>query len=430
MEGTAPLNLDWKTAARRTAFLLLLVIAAGSYLYWAVRDFQAAYNARTVDRPHLERAVSLRPGSAEYRRLLGRYLLFGPGETDAAIAQLKQASELNSYDSGIWFDLAGAYLVAGDRDANRQATERALESNPTSPNVAWEGAVFYIVQREPERSIPHLRTVVEYDPQSAERAFALAWRVFGGPEEMLEITPPIAERNLRLLRFMMEKDTEAGTELVWQRLQTLGEPIPLFNALRYVDFQLQHGEVSKATEAWQSLLGTKPELRQYLVEGNLVVNPGFEYALLGGGLGWRRWESPGATADLDSSEFHSGLRSLKVIFAGQASPHAGIHQYVPVIPGHSYEFRAQVKTDNLISASGPRFVVRDVYSRQILFTSEAVRGTAPWSPVRGEFQAGSETRLVAISIERQPYSFLIKGEMHVDDVELRDKSPGDSRADR
>ncbi len=67
---------------------------------------------------------------------------------------------------------------------------------------------------------------------------------------------------------------------------------------------------------------------------------------------------------IDTSEFHSGTRSLSVTFDGQSASEEGISQFIPVNPNTGYEFSAEYRTEELETASGPRFAITDAMGRR------------------------------------------------------------------
>ena len=69
---------------------------------------------------------------------------------------------------------------------------------------------------------------------------------------------------------------------------------------------------------------------------------------------------------LDTSQFHSGTRALRFVFSGPAFSDSGVFQYVPVQPNARYRLNTVVKSEDIVSASGPRIVVQDYYNNQVL----------------------------------------------------------------
>ena len=79
--------------------------------------------------------------------------------------------------------------------------------------------------------------------------------------------------------------------------------------------------------------------------------------MLNGGFDWWYESNPHAALAIDTSEFHSGTRSLSVTFDGRNAPEAGIAQFIPVKPNTEYEFSAESRTEDIDSCQ--RSALRD-----------------------------------------------------------------------
>ena len=121
---------------------------------------------------------------------------------------------------------------------------------------------------------------------------------------------------------------------------------------------------------------------------------------------------------LDTSQFHSGTRALRFVFSGPAFSDSGVSQYVPVEPNVRYRLSSFVKSEDIVSASGPRIVVQDYYNNQVLASTEDLLSTSGWRQLVADFAAGPETRLIAIKVMRVPGNPLIKGTFWMDDLKL------------
>jgi hypothetical protein len=91
---------------------------------------------------------------------------------------------------------------------------------------------------------------------------------------------------------------------------------------------------------------------------------------------------------------------------------------VPVRPNVTYRFSAFVKSEDIDSASGPRLVIQDFYSNQVLASTDDSLGTSGWREQSVDFTTGPQTRLIAIKVMRVPGNPLIKGTFWLDDVKL------------
>ena len=418
------MRLELRSRLQKVFFVAVCLVFAGLYLRLALCAYLASYLAAVPDSARLQRAIRLEPGNAEYRELLGRNLALSGASLEEAISNYRAALHLNPYDARSWLDLAGAYQVEGRINEQEESVERAVKADPTTPHVAWEAANFFLVQGDREKALHHFRVVLANDDLGAvDRALELCWRATGDTNQVVDqALPPRADLYLRFLHLLISKQEVAAAELVWNRLVGLHQPFSPELALPYFRLLIVKQEVEAAKAAWQQLSTVDPSLQPYLPSHeNLVVNGGFEENPLNGGFDWWYVPNPHAALAIDTSEFHSGTRSLSVTFDGQSSPDAGIFQFIPVKPGTVYEFSTESRTEDIDSASGPRFAIVDAYTNSSFVLTDDVLGTTPWRLQRTEFQTGPNTVLLLLKVVREPAAPLIRGKLWIDDLKLVEK---------
>ncbi|HEY3619899.1 MAG TPA: hypothetical protein VGK96_24075, partial [Candidatus Sulfotelmatobacter sp.] len=99
-------------------------------------------------------------------------------------------------------------------------------------------------------------------------------------------------------------------------------------------------------------------------------------------------------------------------------PDAGIAQLIPVKPDTDYEFSAESRTQDIDSASGPRFSITDAYTNGSYVLTDDMLGTNPWHKQQARFRTGPTTHLLLLKVVRQPAVPLIRGKLWIDDVRL------------
>jgi Flp pilus assembly protein TadD len=417
------MRIELRSPLWKVSFASVCLVSMGLYLHLGF-DAYLAFRLATVPEPsNLRRAIRLEPSNAEYRELLGRNLALSVGSLDGAIANYRTAVHLNPYMARCWLDLAGAYLVAGRTREQEESVEHAVEADPTSPHVLLAAANFFLAQGDREKALRHFRLVLANDPEAVDTAMQLCWRATGDANVMLDqALPERPDLYLAFLRLLIQKRQTAAAENVWNRLIALKQTFSTPLAFPYIQFLIAQQEVPAAQAAWQQLAGLNRSLEPYIrSRENLIVNGGFEENLLNGGFDWWYQPSPHAALAIDTSEFHSGMRSLSVTFDGQSAPEAGISQFVPVKPNTEYEFSAEYRTEGVNTASGPRLALTDAYSNVSYVLTDDVLGTNPWHLVRAQFQTGPNTNLLLVKIIRRPAGPLIRGKLWIDDLKLVEK---------
>jgi tetratricopeptide (TPR) repeat protein len=416
------MRLDLQSPLRKLAFAGLCLVCVGLYLYLAVRPYVAFRLASVPEFAHLQKAIRLEPSNSEYRERLGQYLTVSTsnGNLDDAIASYQEAVHLNPYVSRYWLELAQVFQVAGRIDDQKQSVQQAVEAEATTPRVAWEAANFFLVQGDQQRALSTFRIVLENDSELVNAALQVCWRATGDANQLLDqAIPARPDLYFSFLQLLISKEEVAASKTVWNRLIALQQPFSVPLALPYFRFLLSHQEVAAAQNAWRELATVDHSLDQYLPSpANLIVNGSFEENLLNGGFDWWYQPSPHVALALDTSVFHSGTRSLSISFDGQNAPEAGLSQLVAVKPDTEYAFSAESKTEDIDSASGPRFAITDAYTNFSYFLSDDLLGTNPWHTQRARFRTGSETNLLLLKIVRQPANALIRGKIWIDDLKL------------
>jgi len=419
----AQMLIELRSPLRKFSFAGACFVLVGLYLHLALRAYLASHLAATPDLSNLNKAIRLEPSNAEYRELLGLSLALSGANLDDAIADYRTAVHLNPYVARYWLDLAGAYQMAGNTSEQERSVEQAVEADPTTPHVAWEAANFFLVQGDQERALRNFRVVLANDPEAVDFALQLCWRATGDANRILDrALPRRPDLYLSFLRLLISKQEVAAAENVWNHLIALNQEFSTKLAFPYFRFLIAKQEVAAAQTAWQQLAVLDLSLQPYLPSReNLIVNGGFEENLLNGGFDWWYESKPHVILAIDTSEFHSGTRSLSVTFDGQSASEAGISQFIPVKPNTDYEFSAESRTEDIESASGPRFAIVDAYTNASYVLTDDLPGTNPWRVQHARFQTGPNTNLVLLKIVRQPAGPLIRGKLWIDDLRLVEK---------
>lgn len=418
------MQIELQSPLRRFGFAGACLILVGLYLPFAGRAYLAAHLAAKSDLADIQRAIRLESSNAEYHALLGRYLALSGASLDGAISDFRTAVHLNPYESRYWLDLASAYQVAGRIDEQEHSVEQAVEADPTTPHVAWAAANLFLVQGNLSKALPCFRTVLENDPDAVDWTLQICWRATGDANQIFDqALPRRTDLYLSFLRLLVTKQEVVPAENAWDHLIGLRQPFPPKLAFPYFQLLIAKREVAAAKTAWQQLAQVDQEIQPYLPSPeNLIVNGGFEENLLNGGFDWWYESNPHAALAIDTDLFFGGTRSLSVTFDGRNAPEAGIAQFIPVKPDTDYEFSAESRTQDIDSASGPRFAIADAYTDSSYVLTDDLLGTNPWHKHHARFRTGPTTSLLFLKVIRQPAAPLIRGKLWIDDVRLVEAS--------
>jgi hypothetical protein len=392
------------------------------YLLLAGRLFVASVLADSPQLSNLERAARLDATNADYRNHVGRYYALVARDPAAAIEPYRAAVQLDPHSARYWFDLASAYQVLGDVSNQTLALERAIEADPTTPDVAWEAANFFLVQGDDEKALREFHVVLESEPSMANLAIQFCWRINPDVDMLLrDVVPAQSPAYIAFLELLMTKQETAAAAKVWNKLiatSQTSQPFELRYVYAYLQYLLDHKDVDQARVVWQQA-APRFGLSSYLpTRNNLIVNGDFRLDVLNGGFDWKYEKQQSVTLTLDPSDFHSGHRSLLITFDGPGVTDAGIRQFIAVQPATTYQFSAYYKNGEIEGAGGPHFTIQDAYNQAILYDSDELKEAGFWKSATGEFTTPDDCRLLILHIRRLPEGSPIRGKLWVDDFRL------------
>jgi tetratricopeptide (TPR) repeat protein len=339
-----------------------------------------------------------------------------------AVEPYRAAVQLNPHSARYWFDLAGAYQILGDIGGQTSALERAVEADPTTPDVAWEAANLYLVQGENEKALREFRVVLGNDPSLAGPAIQLCWRIQPDVDVLLrDVVPARVDAYLAFLSFLMAKQETAGTAKVWSAMMQVRQPFERRNVFEYFRYLIAHKDVDQAALVWRQA-AARFGLSAYLPSPiNLIVNGNFGLDVLNGGFDWQYQKQQSVALSLDQSDFHGGRRSLSIAFDGPGVVDAGIAQMIPVQPSTAYVFSAYYKNGEIQGAGGAHFMIEDMYDQTVYYDSDELKEAGFWKSVNGEFTTGPECKLLILHVRRLPAGSPIRGKLWIDDFHLAKK---------
>ncbi len=346
------MRIPLTSPARKISLVAASALLLAGYLWLVGRELGGAYFSGRPDLASLQRAVRWQPGNADYRHRLGRYFFLIQRSPEAAVESFRAAVGLNPHQARYWFDLAGAYQLLGDTDAQKAALERGLEADSSTPDLAWEAANFYLVQGDTDKALREFRVVMESDPYLPPAAVKLCWRVKPDIDVLLrDVVPPQVYPTF--LDFLISQKETAAAAKVWTQLAQLRQPVPQPLIFEYIRYLVTQHEVDQARLVWQQGAALSGLSAYQPSPENLIINGDFSLNVLNGGFDWQYHQSKEVSLALDPTQAHGGHRSLLITFDAQKIDEAGIGQLVPVKPSTAYDFSAYFKADDIQGAGGP-----------------------------------------------------------------------------
>jgi tetratricopeptide (TPR) repeat protein len=419
------IKIGLQSPARKLIFLGTCLAVTVIYIGLVTSQFLGDYFSRKLDLASLQMAARLEPGNADYQYRLGHYFLQTQYEPQTAAQFLKSSTALNPYHANYWLELSRTYQRLNDSDRQKDALQRAIAADPSTPEVAWEAANFYWTLGETDKALREFRVVLANDPYLPPAALDRCWRIKPDVDALLQgVIPRNADVYASFLDFLISRNEPAAAAKVWTQMVQLQHPVETRHVFDYVRYLIDRQEVAQAHQAWQQAAGLADLSAYQSSPENLVVNGDFSLPVLNGGFDWLYEKSSDVALALDSTESHSGHRSLSIAFDSRGIEDVGVRQFIPVEPNTKYEFSAYFTSQGLQGAGGPRFLLEDRFTQESYFASEELKDADFWKQVGGTFSTGANTRLLVLRIQRVPPGNAIRGKLWIGDVQLTQRHMG------
>jgi tetratricopeptide (TPR) repeat protein len=412
----------------RGLIVVVSLVLAALLSFFSIRMALAASAADRATVEGFRSALQKEPGNAEYWYRFGHFREFSLEENNSeqAIELFKQAIALEPKYADAWLDLGTAYELEGNMANARDAYLQAKQSYPASAEASWRYGNFLLRQGDSESAYSEFRRAIEADPIHAAAAFSRCYRASLNPQEILDrILPPIPSAYIDIMKETADAKQLAIAQLVWNRLLTLHPRLILADFQPLVVALLAGGDPVEAQKVWEE--GTETMHLPPLggLPGTVIWDPSFESGVNQAVFSWHFVPlTEGLSAQLDTSEKHSGNQSLRLTFDGKHNPNLEPACIMfAVSPGTNYQFSAWVKTKALTTDHGIGFRIHSygVKGEEPVVASREIYGTNQWTRIDLPYVAGPDVYLATVCSSRErnlDTEEKISGTAWVDDVNL------------
>jgi Flp pilus assembly protein TadD len=384
---------------------LLALTGAGFAIRWYVGNTVAEYTS-TPDADGIEMArlgARWAPDNALAHWRLGslQERNFSAANMAAAVAEYREAVEVEPNDFRYWLELGRALEAAGDIQNGEKALRRAVQLAPSYSHGHWQYGNLLLRQGKVEEAFAELARAAEGDSNMQTPVFALASQVFG--DDQTRIARALPSASLRL---------EFALSLI-----TAGQPDESLRVLQTVsvaDRQAQSAALDEVIKAFiaghyyhqalvllrdsQTNAADLPALEQFW-------NGGFETPLTNNDeqpFHWLINSHSQVQVTIDNSRAHSGQHSLKVLFKSPTKLEIiPLWQTVIVEPDTQYRIQFYVRTEGLISASRPLLAVKDLGGGTLATSSPLPSGTNDWQLATLTFKTKPKEEGILITFYRE-----------------------------
>lgn len=418
----APVN---KLSSR--AILIALALGVSLMLaFAALTNFAAGVvtdERAKVDKQLMAATIAYVPNSA---RLHARLAEAEMGEEDRDISSIenhvKRAIDLSPWDYRQRLLLATVKEAQGDRAAAEQSLLEAAALAPNYTEVRWRLANLLVREGKLVKAVGEFRTAVSANASLLPGTLDLLWRVSAGNLTLLRaVTPKNPKSQLLLAQFLLKQERVPDAITVFGGIdhKTLAG---LPETPGFIDSLIAQRYFEEARGLFVGLVSGV-----YAQPGHplpLVWNGSFESDISKSlaQFDWTINRNEYALPSIDSASARTGSRSLRIDFTGLDTTRMDgqVKQMVIVKPGSRYRLECYVRTDRLETPEGPRIVVMDPSSTEIVRSDPIPAGSGDWRAIKIDFTAPA-SKIVLITIKRVPrfsYDHPTSGSVYFDDFEL------------
>lgn len=339
----------------------------------------------------------------------------------------KRAVNLSPWDYRQRLLLATVLEARDDRTGAEQSLREALSLAPNYVEVHWRLANLLLREGKLAKSVGEFRTAASSNPSLLPGTFDLLWRVSPGNLAALKaVTPPDPKSQVLLAQFLLTQSRAPDAITVFGGIERTSL-VALPQSPAFIDALMSKSYVEEARGLWVGLVSGA-----YAQPGHplpLIWNGGFESDISKSltQFDWAIARNEYAIPSIDTSIAHSGSRSLRIDFIGRDTTRLDgqqIKENLILHPGAHYRLEFCARTDRLDTPEGPRIVVADASSTEIVRSEPIPAGTSDWRSFAIDFTAPVSSRAAVLSIKRVPkfsYDNPTSGTVWFDDFVLTEQ---------
>ena len=436
------LNLESKPV--RASFAVLVLIAAGALASLVFSHFVTGMltdRRVRVDRDALSAAVEYFPGSARLHAQMAEVEMTGRTRNlMLAHSHALEAIRLSPCDFGFRRLAASVTEAMGDRASAEASLREAIMLAPGNADLRWRLANILVRAGKLDEAIPEFRIATASDASLVPVTLDLIARASRGSLAALSaIADGEPARELALARYLLKESRVPEAAEVFAKIDRNAKVASRARAA-FIDGLIAKGNVQLARKLWLDTSNVEASQAGGALVWNGSFESGFESAFESNAAGdlspfdWMIGKTDYARIGLDSSEAHTGKRSLRVSFNGRDTTRLDkeIRQLVVVQPGTAYRLECYAKARDLVTPEGPVVVVTSGKASAWVAASEPVSAeSSDWQRLTLDFTAPPDADSVVIAVKRKPkfsYDDPTSGTVWFDDLSIKEisREPGAS----
>ncbi len=391
--------------ATRLLFLLVAIglcacVVTSTARFGLARIF-VKYSLGTGNLTVAEQATEMAPRDPETHRAWAAALTLSPNRAELA-RELEQAIALRPSDYTQWEELGLVRDQMGDPAGALTAFDEAVKRAPFYALPRWQRGNLLLRIGQYDSAFTDLNQAAQSNPEFIPNLIDLAWS--------------LSHSDPKVVQQLVQVNSKTTHTAMAKFFASHGEPQEAISQLRaagsvddetlrqMIDNLLGKGSFSEAYQVWRTAKGLG---NAGLQSGPQILDGGFEAALNfdEGGFSWRvpsRLQA--TTVSLDSSQPHTGSKSLRIEFVGGSYPGAALlSQLILVEPGRHYKINFASRSQDIVTGGLPILIVTDASGdhRTLGQSPLLSKGTTNWNVVSFDFASQPTTKAVVLTIQRQ-----------------------------
>lgn len=386
-----------------------MVTVATGFCLWTIWSAANFGFARLLDRYALvvgnlaaaEKAVRLTPSDANAHFARAAALSLSNSVSES-ISELEQAVALRPSDYNLWLQLGLSRDQAQDSAGALAALNEAVRLAPFYALPRWQRGNLLLRMRRHDEAFADLNHAARSNPELTPTVISLAWALSKGNPNLTEQLAEIKTEKMRLaFASLLAQEGKASEAL--RQIRDVGTASDDIRR-KLVEQLLAKSAFKEAFEIWRV---TREPVAVNGQAGPSIYDGGFEGPLAfdEGGFGWSVPRSlPATTVSLDSTQPHSGSKSLRIDFQGGADPARElVSQLVLVEPSGRYQINFATRSQDVVTGGLPLVVVTDAKGdrKRLGQSAPLAKGTGDWQVSSFEFTASAMKTAVIVSLQRE-----------------------------
>jgi hypothetical protein len=340
-------------------------------------------------------AVRLTPKDPE-AHLANAEVLSREGQSAQSIVELERAVALRPSDYSLWLSLGLLRDQTGDTTGALAAFDQAVKRAPYYAQPRWLRGNLLLRTGQYDAAWKELNQAARSEPELIPNLIDLAWAISRHDPKVTAQLAAIDSDKRRIAFTKLLARQGIATEAVTQFRTIQRMPADLKREL--VAQLLAKNAFKEAFELWSDQAEKAP---------GAIYDGGFEATLTFDqvGFGWRVTRTlPAIALTMDSSNAHSGSKSLRLEFNGESgNDPSPVSQLVMVEPGRRYRISFATRSENIVSGGLPTVVITDAGNKKQLGHSEPFsKGSSDWHVLSFDFQVPAETTAIFLALQREP----------------------------